>query len=114
VGTVGTAINLGVVSVAVPFGAAPLAANLLGFLLSFIWCFFGHARWTFPAEEREIPVALRRFAIISLLSFAMTQAAYAVVLESTSVDYRLSLFLVIQALALAKLLASKLWAFASA
>ena len=93
---------------------APLAANVVGFLLSFAWCFFGHARWTFPAEGRDVGVALRRFAIISLLSFALTEAGYAAVLAWTTVDYRLALLLVVQTLAAAKLLASKYWAFATA
>ena len=93
---------------------APLAANAVGFLLSFAWGFFGHARWTFPAEGRDLRLALRRFAAVSLLSFALTEAAYAGVLEWTSIDYRLSLFLVIVTLALGKLLASKHWAFARA
>ena len=53
-----------------------------------------------------------RFAIVSLISFALTEAAYAGVLEWTSIDYRLSLYLVIVTLALGKLLASKHWAFA--
>jgi putative flippase GtrA len=112
VGTVGTIINLGVVAVTVPIGMAPLAANVVGFLISFGWCFFGHSRWTFPAKERDVGVALRRFAIISLLSFGLTEAAYAAVLTWTSVDYRLGLLLVVQALAVGKLLASKFWAFA--
>ena len=90
----------------------PLAASVVGFLLSFAWCFLGHARWTFPAEGRDVGIALRRFAIVSVASFALTQATYAVALEWTSVDYRLSLILVIQMLALGKLFASKYWAFA--
>jgi hypothetical protein len=53
-----------------------------------------------------------RFAIISLLSFVLTEAAYAGVLEWTSIDYRLSLYLVIVTLAFGKLVASKHWAFA--
>jgi putative flippase GtrA len=112
VGTTGTAVNLATVSAVVPLGLSPLVANAVGFLLSFGWCFFGHARWTFPAEQRDVGVALRRFAVLSLLGFALTEAAYAGVLEWTSVDYRLSLFLVIVALACLKLLASKHWAFA--
>ena len=62
----------------------PLAANIVGFLLSFAWCFFGHARWTFPAEGRDVGIALQRFAVVSLLSFALTQAAYAVLLSGPS------------------------------
>ena len=53
-----------------------------------------------------------RLAIVSLLSFALTEAAYAGMLEWTSIDYRLSLYLVIVTLALGKVVASKHWAFA--
>jgi putative flippase GtrA len=105
-------LNLAVVSTAVPLGMAPLSANIVGFLFSFAWSFFGHARWTFPAQGRDVGAALWRFAIISLFSFALTEAAYAGVLEWTSIDYRLSLYLVIVTLALGKLVASKHWAFA--
>jgi putative flippase GtrA len=112
VGTTGTAVNLATVSAVVPLGLPPLVANAVGFLLAFGWCFFGHARWTFPAERRNIGVALRRFAVLSLVGFALTEAAYAGALEWTTVDYRVSLFLVIVALACLKLLASKHWAFA--
>jgi hypothetical protein len=55
---------------------------------------------------------LRRFAVLSLLGFGLTEAAYAGALEWTTVDYRVSLLLVIVALACLKLLASKHWAFA--
>ena len=112
VGTAATAMNLAVVAIAVPLGMVPLVANVVGFLISFAWGFFGHSRWTFPAEGRDVRVALRRFAVVSVIGFALNEAAYAGALQWTSLDYRLSLFLVILALAGAKLLASKYWAFA--
>ena len=112
IGTTAAAINVGVVSVAVPLGMSPLVANAIGFLVSFAWSFFGHVRWTFPGEGRDVAVALPRFAVVSLLGFGLNEVAYAGVLEWTSIDYRLSLFLVILALGAAKLLASKHWAFA--
>jgi putative flippase GtrA len=112
VGTTATAVNLAIVSFAVPLGVPPLAANIVGFLLAFAWSFFGHSRWTFPADGRDVVVVLQRFAIISVLSFTLTEVVYAGVLEWTTVDYRLSLFLVILAVAVGKLLASKHWAFA--
>jgi putative flippase GtrA len=105
-------MNLAVVSTAVPLGMKPLSANAVGFFFSFMWGFFGHARWTFPAQGRDVATAAWRFAIVSLLSFVLTEAAYAGVLEWTSIDYRLSLYLVIVTLALLKLIASKHWAFA--
>ena len=112
VGTTAAAINLAVVAIAVPLGMSPLVANVVGFLISFAWGFFGHARWTFPAEGRDVRVALQRFAAVSVAGFALNEAAYAGVLQWTQLDYRLSLFLVIVALGSAKLLASKYWAFA--
>lgn len=112
VGTTATVLNLVTVTALVPIGVPPLAANVLGFLLSFIWSFFGHSRWTFPAEGRDAPTAVRRFAVVSVVSFTLTELLYAGVLEWTTVDYRLSLYLVILTVAGAKLLASKHWAFA--
>ena len=105
-------MNLAVVSIVVPLGMTPLSANFVGFFFSFVWSFFGHARWTFPAQGRDVGAAMWRFAIISLLSFVLTEAAYAGVLEWTSIDYLLSLYLVIVTLALGKLVASKYWVFA--
>ena len=105
-------MNLAVVSIVVPLGMTPLSANFVGFFFSFVWSFFGHARWTFPAQGRDVGAAMWRFAIISLLSFVLTEAVYAGVLEWTSIDYRLSLYLVIVTLAFGKLVASKHWAFA--
>ena len=75
----------------------------VGFLLSFAWGFFGHSRWTFPAEGRDVRVALQRLAVASMVGFALNEAAYAGALRWTSLDYWLSLFLVILALAGAKL-----------
>ena len=112
VGTSATAVNLSTVAALVPLGVPPLVANVIGFLVAFAGSFVAHARWTFPAEGRNAAVALQRFAVLSLLGFAFTEAAYAGALEWTPIDYRLSLFLVILTLGALKLLASKHWAFA--
>jgi len=108
------ALNMATVAIAVPGGMTPLEANAVGFFLSFVWSFFAHSRWTFPSAGRDLGVALRRFAVVSVLSFGLTEAVYAGALEWTSFDYRLSLFLIIVTLSLGKLLASKHWAFAGA
>lgn len=114
VGTSATAVNLSTVAALVPLGISPLAANVVGFLLAFGGSFVAHASWTFPVQGRNVGVALQRFAVVSLLGFAFTEAAYAGALEWTLIDYRLSLFLVILTLGAAKLLVSKHWAFARA
>ena len=105
-------MNLAVVSIVVPLGVPPLSANFVGFLFSFAWRFFGLLSVAVPAQGRDVGAALWRFAVISLLSFVLTEAAYAGVLEWTSIDYRLSLYLVIVTLAFGKLVASKYWVFA--
>jgi putative flippase GtrA len=114
VGTAATGLNMIVVAGLVPWGVAPLVANVIGFLVSFVWGFVGHARWTFPAADRPIAPALRRFAVLSVAGFALNEVFYAGALSWTALDYRLALFAVIASLGLVKLLASKHWAFATA
>ncbi len=75
--------------------------------MSFVWCFLGHARWTFPAVGRDVGLAVRRFAIVSVVSFTLTELVYAGMLQWTMIDYRLSLYLAILAVAIGKLFASK-------
>jgi putative flippase GtrA len=112
VGTAAAALNMLIVSALVPLGVAPLAANVGGFLAAFAWGFFGHARWSFPAADRPVGPALRRFAVLSVAGFALNELSYAGALSFTALDYRVALLAVITCLGLVKLLASKHWAFA--
>jgi putative flippase GtrA len=114
VGTTAAGLNLAVVASTVPFGVSPLFANVIGFLLAFALSFVGHARWSFPAAGRPIGLALRRFAVISVLGFGLNEACYAGALSWTELDYRLALVAVVTSLGLLKLFASKHWAFAVA
>jgi putative flippase GtrA len=107
IGTAATGLNMIVVAGLVPLGAAPLFANLVGFLVSFAWGFIGHTRWTFPAAGRPLAPALRRFAVLSIAGFAVNELLYAGALSGTALDYRLALLAVITSLGLVKLLASK-------
>jgi putative flippase GtrA len=114
VGTTAASLNVAVVAGTVPLGVSPLVANVIGFLLAFALSFLGHARWSFPAAGRPIGVALRRFAVLSILGFGLNEACYAGALSWTELDYRLALVAVVTGLGLLKLLASKHWAFAVA
>lgn len=111
VGTAAATVNLAVVAGTVPLGLSPLLANVIGFLLAFALSFLGHARWSFPAVGRPVGMALRRFAVISVLGFGLNEACYAGALSWTELDYRLALVFVVSILGLFKLLASKHWAF---
>ena len=114
VGSAAAGLNLAVVAGTVPLGLSPLVANVIGFLLAFALSFVGHARWSFPAAGRSIGLALRRFAALSVLGFALNEVCYAGALSFTELDYRLALVVVVASLGVLKLLASKHWAFAGA
>lgn len=111
VGTIAAGLHVAVVAGSVPFGWSPLAANLLAFVFSFSLSFWGHARWSFPAAGRPVAVALKRFAVLSIVVFGLNEVAYAGVLAWTPLDYRSALVLVFASLGLLKLLVSKHWAF---
>jgi putative flippase GtrA len=112
VGTVAMALHVTLVASFVPHGWSPLVANLAAFVFSFSLSFIGHARFSFPATDRPLGIALRRFTFISVVGFGLNEAAYAGTLVLTPLDYRLALVAVIAAVGFLKLLASKHWAFA--
>ena len=86
-------------------------AFVLGFLAAFAVSFVGHRRWSFPAEGRPVAPALRRFAVVAVSGFALNESAYAVLLRSTQLDYRVALFIVLVAVAGLTWLAGRYWAF---
>jgi putative flippase GtrA len=112
VGATAFLVHFAVVAVTVPLGVAPLLANVFGFLAAFVVSFIGHVRWSFPAEGRPVAPALRRFAVVAISGFVLNESAYAVLLRTTSLDYRVALFIVLVAVAGITWLAGRYWAFA--
>ncbi|QEL54328.1 GtrA family protein [Chromobacterium paludis] len=100
--------------VLVPLGAPPLAANVLGFLGAFQLSYWGHRHFTFEARHVPHRQALPRFFGVSCLSFCVNEAMYFLLLRFTALDYRVSLAIVLFAVAALTFLLGKLWAFASA
>ncbi|AAQ58834.1 Polysaccharide biosynthesis protein GtrA [Chromobacterium violaceum] len=100
--------------VLVPLGAPPLAANVLGFLGAFQLSYWGHRRFTFEAGHVPHRQALPRFFGVSCLSFCVNEAMYFALLRYAPLDYRVSLAIVLFAVAALTFLLGKLWAFASA
>ncbi|MDQ8031511.1 sugar translocase [Bordetella genomosp. 1] len=93
-------------------GAAPLLANLAGWLIAFVVSFTGHYRLTFRHLSRNWTLAARRFFLVSAAGFVVNEAAYAWLLHATDLPYDLLLALILIALACLTFLASRLWAFA--
>ncbi|AOZ51859.1 GtrA family protein [Chromobacterium vaccinii] len=100
--------------VLVPLGVPPLVANALGFLGAFQLSYWGHRRFTFAAGHVPHRQALPRFFGVSCLSFCVNEAMYFALLRLTPLDYRVSLAVVLFAVAALTFLLGKLWAFASA
>lgn len=114
-GAVGAAaflVHFAFVAATVPLGVVPLLANVFGFLAAFVVSFVGHGRWSFPAEGRPVAPALKRFAVVAVGGFVLNESAYAVLLRSTSLDYRVALIIVLVAVAGSTWLAGRYWAFA--
>jgi putative flippase GtrA len=113
VGTVAAAAHFTIVSLIVPFGVPPLAANVVGFLGAFGLSFFGHHYWSFPAKNREKRRAALRFFIVACSSFALNETLYWLLLL-TGLGYRIALLIVLMTVAIVTLVFSKHWAFADA
>ncbi len=92
-------------------GLAPLAANVLAFLVAFVVSYQGHAWLTFAESgARGAPVAARYFAV-ACLSFAVNEALYAAALHWLPWHYLASLLLVLLVVAAGTFLLAKFWAF---
>lgn len=112
VGGAAAATHLAVVALLVPLtGLAPLAANVLAFLVAFGVSYHGHAQLTFSsAGVRGWAVATRFFAV-ACLSFAANELLYAAALHWLHWHYLWSLAAVLVLVAVATFVFSKFWAF---
>jgi putative flippase GtrA len=92
-------------------GAAPLAANVAGWLLAFGVSFLGQWRFTFRGQEAPAWQALRRYFVLSLGGFAANEAGYGALLHWTRVPYDVLLAAVLAGTALVTYVLSSRWAF---
>jgi len=112
VGVIAMAVHLAVVIALVPLGLPPLWANVLAFAVAFQISYFGHRGWTFRSFGGR--GAYGRMLVVSLASFALNEAMYACLLKFTPLDYRVSLTLVLVAVALFTFAGSRFWVFTPA
>ena len=112
VGGAAAATHLAVVWLVVgATGMAPLAANVLAFLLAFVVSYNGHALLTFSAAQaRGWPVVAKFFAV-ACLSFVANEALYYIALNWLHWHYFWSLAAVLVLVAIGTFVMSKFWAF---
>jgi len=110
VGAAAAAVHLAVVSLLVYLlDMSPLLANVAGFGVAFQVTYFGHSQWTFNTLKRHGDY--RRMLVVSMTAFALNEALYAVLLQTTPLDYRIALALVLVAVAGLTFVGSRIWVF---
>jgi putative flippase GtrA len=112
VGIAAMAVHWLVVALLVPLGSKPLLANIAAFAVAFNVSYAGHRHWTFAATSAQHST-FKRFLGVALLSFALNEALYYLLLRS-GMEYRAALLLVLIAVAALTFVLSRYWAFRSA
>ena len=114
VGVTAMLVHLGSVAlILVPLGLAPLLANILGFLLAFQISHGGHRHFTFRDHDAPAEGSRGRFFLVALLSFAVNEVLYWLLLRYTALDYRVALAMVLVVVAALTFVLARYWAFAS-
>ena len=92
-------------------GLVPLTANVVGWLVAFCVSFTGHYRLTFRHQHAPLLRAAVRFFLVSMLGFAVNEAAYATLLQLTTIRYDVLLALVLIGIAGMTFILGRYWAF---
>ena len=111
VGVTAMCVHMLSVLVIVPFGIAPLIANVIGFLIAFQVSYFGHARWTFDVQDPKNIQHKLKFFGVALISFLINELAYSILLKVFEMDYRIALAIVLVSVAILTFFMSRFWAF---
>jgi putative flippase GtrA len=111
VGALASVVHYGIaVTAMAQFGFRPLAGNACGYAPALALSYLGQSRLTFALRGAH-PYAFARFAAISLGGFALNSMTYALLLRTTTLDYRWSLLLALAATASASYLMVSSWVF---
>lgn len=92
-------------------GMAPLAANVLAFLIAFVVSYHGHAALTFADAQPQGWASAARFFAVASLSFAANEALYALALHRLHWHYFWSQAGILVLVAVGTFILSKFWAF---
>ena len=112
VGCAAAAVHLGrVMALVGQLGAAPLLANVVGWLVAFIVSFSGHYLLTFRGSQAPLARAAGRFFLISAAGFAVNELAYALALRWGGLRYDITLAALLVLIAVLTFIASRRWAF---
>ena len=117
VGVIATAVH------AVVYGFAgrllePMLANLLGFIVAFIFSYSGHFLWTFRAQTQgqQLHKAIAyqfRFLVVAVSGLMLNSVAVWVVTQWLQIDYLYAVVPMVLVVPVVTFALAKLWAFKS-
>ena len=115
VGVVATGVHALVYGVVGRF-LEPMLANLIAFLIAFVFSYSGHFLWTFRAqtEGQKVHKAFAfqlRFLIVALSGLLLNSLAVWVVTEWLQIDYLYAVVPMVFVVPLVTFALAKLWAF---
>ena len=114
VGGAAAATHLAVVFLLVQgLAMAPLAANVLAFLVAFVVSYNGHALLTFSAAQAKGWPVVARFFAVACLAFVANELLYYIALNWLHWHYFWSLAVVLVLVAAGTFVLGKFWAFKS-
>jgi putative flippase GtrA len=93
------------------FGQSPGFANLIGYAAGFPVSYSGHRFWTFEETREPHRVALPRFLLVQLSSFAFNQVLLLLAVRWLPLPFWFLLGAVLLIVAVATYLLSKTWVF---
>jgi putative flippase GtrA len=95
------------------FGQGPGVANLIGFAAGFPVSYSGHRWWTFESTREPHAVALPRFLLVALSSFAGNQVLLLLAVRWLPLPFWFVLGAVLLIVAVSTYLLSRYWVFRS-
>lgn len=110
VGIVATAIHTGVALAMLPTVGSLFLANLVGFLVAFVFSFLGQALWTFQIRVGRRAAAMR-FFVVSGGSFLFSNLVLTAAKASGILPDWAALVVAIAVIPVCNFIAARLWAF---
>ena len=89
----------------------PWQANIVGFILAFMFSFFGHYYFSFQYNLAEKYQAMLRFSLVALLGFFMNETGL-IVLMGMGLHYKIALGACLISIPWITFLCARFWAFA--
>lgn len=95
----------------------PVAANTVGFAVAFLVSFFGHFKFTFGAQTKDLDragqrAAFAKFIAVALIGYLLNTLAVYLIIDVYNLHYLFSVAVMLTVVPAVVFAISKFWAFA--